>query len=260
MSHDRNASSRSPQTILFALGFSLVFCLLCFTAESSGKGSPNLRQVGLASINYADDKRVMLPNSHFVQPFSDNGVSFSTSPLAVTLADLTLHGPADTSSLPDLPAPGTSVNATPIVNFSADLVMGPSSTPVNIHGQADLALRVTNLNPAPTLEGNYGLEVLNLMLSGIDPKFGNIQLRESPTLQSTGNYQISLSPDGTALQFGSFFDVFFEVSVGGGPFFAADAPFHLVFSDPVPEPASIAMAVAGMFGLGLVVRRRRSRS
>ena len=257
MRFQKKSSSRSPLTIGLSIGGTLVFCSLFFTAESSGKGSATLRNVGLASINYADDKRVILPNSQYVQPFSDDGVSFSTSPLAVTLADLTLHGPDDTSSLPDLPAPGTSVDATPIVKFSADLLMGPSSTPVNIHGQADLTLRVTNLNPAPTLEGNYDLEVLNLMLSGVDPKFGNIQLRESPTLKSSGKYQISLSPDGTALQFGSFFDVFFEVSVAGGPFFAADAPFHLVFSDPAPEPATIVMASIGAAGLGAILWRRR---
>jgi hypothetical protein len=256
MTRKENTASRPPVMIMFSLGFALICCLLCFAEESSGKGNGGPRRVSSALDSYHEVDRVMLPISVFQQPQSGNGVTFSTSPIAVTLADLDMDGPADVSLLPTLPPPGGNDVATPLVGLSADFLIGPAATPVHLNSITDLTMRVRNTNSADTLLATFDTEITALTLAGNDPTFGSIVLRESPTLQSLGHHTLSQSSEGTAVLVNSFFDVFFEICVGGGVFSPADAPFRLALSNPVPQPETITMAAVGIMGLGLFVRRR----
>jgi hypothetical protein len=64
--------------------------------------------------------------------------------------------------------------------------------------------------------GSWDTEILSMSLSG---DFGGIpvEIRESPSLPSPGETKVMDNGDGT-FQIDSFFDVFTELSIGGGPF------------------------------------------
>ena len=78
----------------------------------------------------------------------------------------------------------------------------------------------------------------------------NVVVRESPSLTSPGRTSIRQGPGSFEIE--SFFDVYTELSVGGGPFIPQSNP------DPgrmtlCPEPATLALLAFG----GLAVLRRK---
>jgi hypothetical protein len=64
--------------------------------------------------------------------------------------------------------------------------------------------------------GSWDTEIISMSLSG-DVGGVSIELRESPSKKSPGETKVSDNGDGT-FQIDSFFDVFVELSVDGGPF------------------------------------------
>jgi hypothetical protein len=90
----------------------------------------------------------------------------------------------------------------------------------------------------------------SMMLTGT---FGTmtVQIRESPTLPSIG--QTTIQPSGGEYWIDSFFDVFTELSINGGPWMPSDGSTHV---DLVPEPASGALLVMGLLGFVGLARRR----
>jgi hypothetical protein len=86
-----------------------------------------------------------------------------------------------------------------------------------------------------------------------------VEIRESPTLPSMG--QTSILPEGSRYRIDSFFDVFTELSINGGPWIPNDAlsaygPPGSTHVDLVPEPASFAMLALGLLGAFGIARRR----
>jgi hypothetical protein len=64
--------------------------------------------------------------------------------------------------------------------------------------------------------GSWDTEILSMSLSG-DVGGVTLEIRESPSLPSPGRTQVEANGDGT-YQIDSFFDVFVELSIDGGPF------------------------------------------
>ena len=99
--------------------------------------------------------------------------------------------------------------------------------------------------------GTFATEIISMSLSG---NVGGtaVSVRESPTLGSTGQTTIT-DLGGGMYDIDSFFDVFTELSVNGGPFMAdMTGPARMTL---VPEPATMGLLAIG--GLGVLVRRRR---
>ena len=79
-----------------------------------------------------------------------------------------------------------------------------------------------------------------------------VEVRESPSLGSTGSTSIVDLGDGN-YEIDSFFDVFTELSVDGGPFEAdTSGPVRM---ELCPEPATLGVLAFG--GLLMLVRRRK---
>lgn len=79
--------------------------------------------------------------------------------------------------------------------------------------------------------GTFATEILSMNLSG---EVGGIpiEIRESPSLPSLGQHSLTDLGSGK-YEIDSFFDVFTELSIGGGPFAPADGPTRIVIT---PEP------------------------
>ena len=107
--------------------------------------------------------------------------------------------------------------------------------------------------------GVFDTEMLQLDLQGTVnvPGLGThtFMIRESPTLPSRGKTTIS-GPAGGPYHIDSFFDVFTEISIDGGPYIPSTGSNRM---ELVPEPSSIVMASLGALGLlGYAIRRRRT--
>jgi len=84
-----------------------------------------------------------------------------------------------------------------------------------------------------------------------------VMLRESPTLDSTGETTIADFGDGT-YGIDSFFDIFTELSLDDGLSWIPDesAPAHVDLS---PEPSSLAMlGLGGLMAMACRARRHRN--
>jgi hypothetical protein len=128
---------------------------------------------------------------------------------------------------------------------------GPS---VPISGTAPVTVVVSGNGPAGSPTGTFNTEMLQLDLN----LGGGIMVRESPTLPSLGQTQITPIGGGN-FHIDSFFDVFTELSVDGGNTWMPDANgparVNLVST---PEPASVTLLGLGLAGLFGGVGRRRA--
>ena len=95
----------------------------------------------------------------------------------------------------------------------------------------------------------FATEIVSMSLSGNVGGL-NVTVRESPTYDSTG--ELTVTDIGGQYHIDSFFDVFTELSVGGGGFFPAESSAHFNIT---PEPATMTLLAIG--GLCMLARRRR---
>ena len=102
------------------------------------------------------------------------------------------------------------------------------------------------------ITGTFQAEIVEMSLDG-NAGGHTVQIRESPSLESTGQTTMTDLGDDT-FQVESFFDVFTELSVDGGEWVAAEGPVRL---NLVPEPATSALLLVGM---ACVLLRRRKRA
>jgi PEP-CTERM motif len=106
------------------------------------------------------------------------------------------------------------------------------------------------------LTGTFQTEMLSMNLSGNSP-VGPFLIRESPTLQSTG--QTTIAPSGGQFVINSFFDVFTELSLDGGNTWmpSTTGPGHVTLQPAaVPEPTSMCLLAVSLFGAMGFKRRR----
>ncbi|PWU08968.1 MAG: hypothetical protein C5B50_28640, partial [Verrucomicrobia bacterium] len=105
---------------------------------------------------------------------------------------------------------------------------GTSYHPVT--GTAQVTVQVTHS------QDTGGASVFNTEMTALNMTAGGIMLRESPTLQSTG--QTTIRPTSGGYMVSSFFDIFTEVSVdGGNTWLPSQGPAHVeMHNDPRAVP------------------------
>ncbi len=104
--------------------------------------------------------------------------------------------------------------------------------------------------------GSWDTEIVSMDLSGQIPGGPTIDIRESPTIPSPGH--LAITDLGCGLyEVDSFFDVFTELSVDGGPFVPADSPVRVSIDlvPGIPEPATMSLLALG--GVALIRRKKR---
>ena len=121
--------------------------------------------------------------------------------------------------------------------------------------QTNMGTMETKLSPFPNdPKATFETEMVSMSLSG-DVGGISIEIRESPSLPSPGDVTLTDLGDGR-FQVDSFFDVFYEISVEGGPFQPQATPGSIVTTFNTPEPTSMALMLIGLLPLALSRRKR----
>jgi len=102
--------------------------------------------------------------------------------------------------------------------------------------------------------GTFSTQMLSLDLTG-NAAGHSAELMLDPTQTTTGQTTVA-DVGGGNFQITSFFDVFTELSLDGGPFIPQNNGPSLLTLQNMPEPSGVALLACG----GLAVLRRRSRS
>ncbi len=122
------------------------------------------------------------------------------------------------------------------------------AAPVTLTGP--VTVRVRDYTSGQT--GTFATEIIAMNLTGsIGPT--TVVVRESPSMQSLGSTTIT-DLGGGLYEIDSFFDVFTELSVDGGPFYGdlSGGPSRM---ELCPEPATMSLLALG--GLALLRRRKK---
>jgi len=120
----------------------------------------------------------------------------------------------------------------------------------NIDSFFDITYRAS---PGSGCEGCWQTEMVAMSLTSSIPGGPPIVIRLSPDQPSLGGIQATDLPDGT-FRIDSFFDIFTEISIDGGPFETADNVMRVELQGTaLPEPASLALL--GLGGLAILKRR-----
>ena len=131
---------------------------------------------------------------------------------------------------------------------SGETPFGPLPlTPVQLTGP----VQVLTLGKVGNVTGTFQTEMISMSLTG---NMGGIpvEIRESPTQPSQGVTTIT-DLGGGQFRIDSFFDVFTELSVNGGPFMPdLNGPSRMELHPAVPEPAGL-----GLIGVTLLALRKR---
>jgi hypothetical protein len=154
------------------------------------------------------------------------------------MADLRDYTPRPPTGFVDPPDPGGDApfSGTSFFDVFVDLSLDGTAYTANGVGQMSVT---TNDNALPNTTV-FQTEMLQLDISGGTLPAG-VMIRESPTLQSTG--QATVTNIGGLYQIDSFFDVFVELSLDGGQNWApADRAESFTAT---PEPSSIALLGIG---------------
>lgn len=224
---------------MLALGLVALFALAASAQAEAVMSSPSLPPIG-NDVNG-------LPTG-YLSP-SDVHAMFSGPGLAVVLTQVQ-HKPF--ALLERLPQP----DGSEIETFQSTLdglASVNGAPPFPFHAEGPVTTRVNYPAGGGGPLGTFPTEMLSMSLTGP----GSVMIRESPTLQSTGQTSVQSVPSG--FQIDSFFDVFTELSVDGGLSWIPNdgGPTH-VDLQAVPEPGTAALLAIGAAGLIAVRLRRRS--
>ena len=83
----------------------------------------------------------------------------------------------------------------------------------------------------------------------------SVEIRESPSKASEGKKKVD-DLGGGQYEFDSFFDVFTEISIDGGPFQPQTNEASRIELIPVPEPSRLLLLVSGALFLRVLVGHR----
>lgn len=244
----RNSSSRAA---LAAVAGAVVVAASFLTSDgwaAAGKG----RIIG-SSWGRTYDCNFFTPNSEYGSTAAGQTAPFPGSPIDALLTALNMKAPTDPSQFILLQPPGTIANGTATQPVRAELLLGPGSEPFVIDSFFDITYQVAD--HGEHMLGPYVAEMLSMTLTGHHPVYGDVVLRESPTLASVGELNIvKTDADMKPLFQQSFFDVFVELSIGGGPFVPASNPFRIGY---IPEPGTAGLMAIAIACFG-IIRRRKS--
>jgi len=144
--------------------------------------------------------------------------------------------------------------------MNADLFQNLGGSPGALLGHIAFAGTIDFIYFGRTLAnplGTFNAEITNFDFIGTFNGH-TVEGRKNPSQTSSGVTTVSELDNGL-FRITSFFDVFAEVSIDGGPF-VPGPPRHTELT-AAPEPGSIGLAVIGLLGLtGFASRRRRSRT
>ena len=130
--------------------------------------------------------------------------------------------------------PPTQAGATTVHSFGSRIqgkLAVNGGPPVSIDAPAQVTVRMTKSSGADASTGTYQTEMLQLDIQGGTLPPG-VMIRESPTLQSTG--QTTIAHNGAGFHIDSFFDIFTELSTDGGASWipSSSGPGHVVLTSP----------------------------
>jgi hypothetical protein len=130
---------------------------------------------------------------------------------------------------------------------------GSGPLPVTLTGPVETVAR----GKGGATTGSWDTEIVSMSLSG-DVGGVSLEIRESPIKPAPGEMHI-LDIGGGKYQIDSFFDVFVELSVDGGPFQPQTNEATRMELEPVPEPGGLLMLLAGIPMLRWMAKRRARR-
>lgn len=187
-----------------------------------------------------DDPSLPPRGGHYVSLFHS---IYNTPGGPITLSSVIHKGFTNITRTPD--------DGDEIERFDSLLIatgsFGGMSFPLRLHGPVSILTR----DKVGAVTGTFDTEMLSMSLTGSSP-FGDIMVRESPTLPSMGRVMIADINSGGLFRIDSFFDIFTELSLDGGQNFIPqqNGPTRV---NLVPEPSAIALLGIGI--LGVVGRR-----
>ncbi len=178
------------------------------------------------------------------------GTSFPNSTVPVEILSMDLVGLASPGDSVALPLPGETFQVDSFFDVFTELRVGPNIFMVDSF--FDVTFEISGRSAA----GSWDTEIVAMSLKG---EVGGIpvEIRESPRMKSMGQHRIGVLND-HAFHVNSFFDIYTELSIGGGPFIPAASSMPLQLTRIVPEPSGALLMLFGLVGQGIAVRRRRS--
>jgi hypothetical protein len=189
---------------------------------------------------------------------STGSVQYPTAPIPIELLSLDLSGPPTLAGTVPLPPPGSAATVHSFFDIFTELNVGGSG-PQHIDSFFDITYRIGG-GGGGGIDGTWPIEMFALEIKSLVNTPGGpvpVTIRESPTQASQGLDMMTSLPGG-GVQIDSFFDVFTEISLdGGGSWHAGNAPLRMDLTAITPEPGTIALALFGLVGCGLMARRRR---
>ena len=165
----------------------------------------------------------------------------------VCVAEADLHGFTGTTSIFD--SSGQSIDSS--ITFTADVYTDVGGMPGTLIGPVTLVGPIGILYAGRTSDTELGTFTSSLTELDLMGAFNghNIEIILNPNMTSGGPTMVA--PSGGNFQITSFFDVFTELSLDGGPF--NPGPPRTFTLTSIPEPGSITMLALGVLG---VLRRK----
>jgi hypothetical protein len=234
-------------------GTAMAVCLACFTDDGLAASANKGRSIASPwYIHY--DCNYFAPNSAYASTEAGQTVEFLGSPVEAQLVALDMEAPTDPSQFILLQPPGVIADGTATQRVAVTLLLGPGSEPFVIDSFFDITYQV--VDHGEHMLGPYVAEILSMTLTGHHPVYGDIVLRESPTLASTGELNVvKTTADMKPVLQQSYLDLFLELSIGGGEFVPASDAFRIGYV--VPEPGTVGLALVAAAWVGAMRRRRR---
>lgn len=148
--------------------------------------------------------------------------------------------------------------ANEIENFNSELFGVATINGVSLPFELTGPVSVEAFGKAGVVTGTFTTQMLSMDMTGTVGGH-SVEIMLEPTVASTGQTSITALPGGM-FEIRSFFDIFTEISLDGGPFMPQTDGPTLVTLQTVPEPSIWVMLVAAGLLVPAYVRGRRRRA